>query len=574
MRSAWRAAGASGAALLAVLGATAAALPAARAQAAAAAQVRTSGPAHPAGVVPAALARAIHARLGPGLLRAPPATWAGSSSPAATLTNQGKTASTLGFSVALSRDDTTALVGAWAIGAAYIFHAAHGDWVTTSAPTATLSNSGLPTGQGFGWSVALSADGTTALIGDLDASSGAGAAYVYHAAAEGSWTRMTSPAATLTSGAAGPGPGSFGASVALSADGTTALIGASLGVSGGSAAGAAYIFHAPAANSWVSSSSPTATLTDASGGEQELGGAVTLSADGTTALIGAPWAGPTVEHGNAYIFHAASEGSWATTSTPTATLTSAGGTEDAIGSGVALSSDGTTALVGAFGEGAAYIFHTTAEGSWTSTSAPAATLTDEATSSSSGLGYSVALSADGATALAGAWFLNSNTGAAYVFQASSEAAWATTSTPTATLTNAAGTKNSRFGYSVALAADASLALIGAPGHGSAFIYTAASRTGDTSSVSVSTHWRPHLSPPRTVVAFRASAFPASQASLALRIFDRRTHQQLYFIRMALSGGAGSLWRALPCGSYEARYHHGDGQPGFRYFTVSDGGSCP
>ena len=573
MTSARRAVATSGAALLAVLGATAA-LPAARAQATAAEQVRTSAPAHPTGVVPAALTRAIHARLGPGPARATSATWASSSSPAAALTNAGKTAGTLGFSVALSRDDTTALVGAWAIGAAYIFHAARGNWVTTSAPTATLSNAGLAPGQGFGWSVALSADGTTALIGDLDASSGAGAAYVYHASTEGSWTRMTSPAATLTSGAAGSGPGSFGASVALSADGTTALIGASLGVSGGGTAGAAYIFHAPAANSWASSSSPAATLTNASGGEEELGGAVALSADGTTALIGAPWAGPTIEHGNAYIFHAASEGSWATASAPSATLTSAGGTEDAIGSAVALSTDGTTALVGAFGDGAAYIFHTTAEGSWTSTSTPAAALTDEATSSSNGLGYSVALSGDGTTALAGAWFLNNNTGAAYVFQASSEAAWTTTSTPTATLTNAAGTKNSRFGYSIALAADASLALIGSPGHGSAFIYTAASQTGDKSSVSVITHWHPDLSPPRTVVAFRASSFPATQTSLALRIYDRSDHQQLYFVRMALPGGQGTLWRALPCGSYEVTYHHGDGQLGFRYFTVSDGGTCP
>lgn len=44
--------------------------------------------------------------------------------------------------------------------------------------------------------------------------------------------------------------------------------------------------------------------------------------------------------------------------------------------------------------------------------------------------------------------------------------------------------------------------------------------------------------------------------------------------MALSGGQGTLWRALPCGSYEVTYRHGDGQLGFRYFTVSDGGTCP
>ena len=93
-------------------------------------------------------------------------------------------------------------------------------------------------------------------------------------------------------------------------------------------------------------------------------------------------------------------------------------------------------------------------------------------------------------------------------------------------------------------------------------------------MSATTHWHPDLSPPRTVVAFRASSFPATQTSVALRIYDRGDHQQLYFARMALSAGQGTLWRALPCGSYEVTYHHGDGQLGFRYFTVSDGGTCP
>jgi hypothetical protein len=524
------------------------------------------------GAIPATLARAIHARLWPGLINAPSA-WTDSSTPSATLSNQGKTAGTLGFSVALSQDDTTALVGAWSVGAAYVFHEAGDNWVTSSAPTATLTNAGLSSGQGFGWSVALSADGTTALIGDLYADSNAGAAYVYHVPTEGSWTRMTSPTATLTSSASGTGPDHFGASVALSADGTTALIGASLGTSGGSSAGAAYIFHAAAEGSWANSSSPTATLTHTGGGEEELGGAVTLSADGTTALVGAPWAGPTTEHGNAYIFHAASEGAWANSSSPTATLTDSGGSEEAVGSSVALSADGTTALVGAFGAGAAYIFRATAESSWASASTPVAILTDGGTSQSNGLGYSVTLSADGTTAIAGAWFFNGTAGAAYVFQAASETAWASTATPAATLTNAAGRKEGRFGYSVALSTDGSTALIGSPGQGNAFIYTA-SPTTDHSSLSVTTSWRPQLSPPRTVVTFRAAGFPATQTSLAVRIYDRATQQQLYFIRMTLSGGAGALWRTVPCGSYEVKYRHGDGQLGFRYFTVTDGGTCP
>jgi hypothetical protein len=507
MALAWRAAAVSGGAILAVL--AAAALPAAQAQASSA-PARAVPAARSARVIPATLARAIHKRLGPGLIGAPAATWTNSSTPSATLSNEGKTGNTLGFSVALSQDDTTALVGAWAVGAAYIFHAAHGDWVTSSAPTATLTNASLPTGQGFGWSVALSSDGTTALIGDLYAGSNAGAACVYHVAAEGSWTKMTSPTATLTR----TGPGNFGASVALSADGSTALIGASLGSSGGSSGGAAYIFHAAAESSWASTSSPTATLTHTGGGEEELGGAVALSADGTTALVAA------------------------------------------------------------FGAGAAYIFHTAAEGGWTSASSPGAVLTDGGTSTSNGLGWSVALSADGTTALTGSWFVDNGTGgAAYIFQASAETAWTSTATPAATLTNAAGKKEGRFGYSVALSADASQALIGSSGQGSAFVYPA-SPASDRSSLSVSTHWRPQLSPPRTVVTFRAVDFPATQASLALRIYARSTGQQLYFIKMVLSDGAGALWRALPCGSYQVKYHHGDGTLGFRYFTVTDGGTCP
>jgi hypothetical protein len=148
MALAWRAAAVSGGAILAVL--AAAALPAAQAQASSA-PARAVPAARSARVIPATLARAIHKRLGPGLIGAPAATWTNSSTPSATLSNEGKTGNTLGFSVALSQDDTTALVGAWAVGAAYIFHAAHGDWVTSSAPTATLTNASLPTGQGFGW---------------------------------------------------------------------------------------------------------------------------------------------------------------------------------------------------------------------------------------------------------------------------------------------------------------------------------------------------------------------------------------------------------------------------------------
>ena len=63
--------------------------------------------------------------------------------------------------------------------------------------------------------------------------------------------------------------------------------------------------------------------------------------------------------------------------TPTATLTNGGGARtDGLGSDVTLSADGTTALAGAFGansgNGVAYVFHVASEGAWTTTATPTA----------------------------------------------------------------------------------------------------------------------------------------------------------------------------------------------------------
>ena len=254
--------------------------------------------------------------------------------------------------------------------------------------------------------------------------------------AEGPWT-SSAPTATLSN----PGQELFGISVALSADGTTALVGAwaaSLDM------GAAYVFHVTSEGSWATSSAPTATLANSAGSyEDDLGTSVALSADGTTALIGAPGAG---DKGAAYVFNVPSEGSWALwSSTPTATLADTDGSDhDEFGTSVALSADGTTALIGApgvsSGTGAAYVFNVASEGSWASSSTPTATLTVPAGAADDYFGTSVALSADGTTALIGAYGASSGTGAAYVFNAASEGPWATSSAPTATLANSAGSR--------------------------------------------------------------------------------------------------------------------------------------
>ena len=68
--------------------------------------------------------------------------------------------------------------------------------------------------------MALSSDGNTALIGGPNDNSGVGAAWVFTRSSE-KWTQQ---GAKLTGGGES-GVGKFGASVALSSDGNTALIG-------------------------------------------------------------------------------------------------------------------------------------------------------------------------------------------------------------------------------------------------------------------------------------------------------------------------------------------------------------
>jgi hypothetical protein len=139
------------------------------------------------------------------------------------------------------------------------------------------------------------------------------------------------------------------------------------------------------------------------------------SSDGKTALIGALFKefGSKSYTGAAYVFTNSGE-SWSQQQELTASNEAY---QDYFGSAVALSSDGKTALIGASGktvnstlyQGAAYVF-TNPDGSWTQQ--------QELTASKGAkqFGTSVALSSDGNTALVGAFAKNSYQGAAYVFQ--------------------------------------------------------------------------------------------------------------------------------------------------------------
>src|SRR5262249_23478754 len=133
----------------------------------------------------------------------------------------------------------------------------------------------------FGSSVALSANGNTGLVGGTNDSSGAGAAWVF-TRSNGIWTQQ---GAKLTGGGQA-GLADFGTSVALSADGNTALVGGpwdAPGQSGG--AGAAWVFTR-SGGTWTQQGAKL-TATDESG-LGKLGSGAALSADGDTALLGGP----------------------------------------------------------------------------------------------------------------------------------------------------------------------------------------------------------------------------------------------------------------------------------------------
>ena len=405
--------------------------------------------------VPVALAKAIHARLGAGAIR--------SSSAAAASVLPGPL---LGLSVALSSDGTTALVGAPGVaagkGAAYIFHASEaGSWSSTGTPVATLTNKHGTATALFGLSVALSADGTTAFVGapfNGNFFAPAGAVYVFHASAEDAWHSASTPAATLKA----TGGVIVGFSVAVSSDGTTLLAGSPVSHGG---AGGAYVFHVSSEGAWASTSTPNAALSKTGASSNEAAGqAVAISGDGTTALVDDSG---NSSGGGAYLYHVVDASDWASSSTPTAILSDSNSVKgDTLGIALALSADGTLAALGAPGTndeaGSVDVFHSLSAAAWTTTSIPTATLTKAGGASGDVFGETVAVAPDGATVFTSAPGVNGKRGAGYIFHALSEAAWLSSSTPTATLTDSTAKARDGLGIGV-FSNDGATALIGVPG---------------------------------------------------------------------------------------------------------------
>ena len=260
----------------------------------------------------------------------------------------------------------------------------------------------------FGYTVALSGDGNTALIGGWLDDGWKGAVWVFTRSGS-TWSQQ---GLKLTPNDE-DGEGMFGTNVTLSADGNTALIGGwnDDSVASGnldySGKGAAWIFTR-SGSTWTQQG-PKLTASDEAG-NGKFGTIVALSANGNTALIGA-W-NDDHSKGAAWVF-TRSGSTWAQQGPK---LTGGGETgEGRFGVAVALSADGNTAMVGGLADnstrGAAWLF--TRSGSTWTQQGPKLLPSDGAGEGE--FGTNVALSADGATALIGAWRDNSGTGAAWAF---------------------------------------------------------------------------------------------------------------------------------------------------------------
>jgi trimeric autotransporter adhesin len=403
-------------------------------------------------------------------------------------------ADVFGSAVALSADGTVLAIGApgegSSAGAVYVFTRIGGSWAQqpSTAQRHHIRASNTEAGDNFGTAVALSADGNTLAIGASGEDS-SGAAYVFTRTGT-SWTQQSSIKAS------NPETNDlFGSALALSADGNTLAVTAP---GDDSDAGAVYVFTRTTA-SWTQQARVRASNPAA---DDRFGAALGLSADGNTLAVGAKEEdsaatgadgdgqsdNSAADAGAVYVF-ARSGASWSQQAYVKASNTNA---FDLFGSALALSGDGNTLAVAAYGEassatgiagnsqdnsvanaGAVYVF-TRAAAMWSQQAYVKASNTGE----NDFFGWALGLSADGSTLAVSAAAESSasdgiegdqhddsaaNAGAVYMFVRSGSQQWS----QLAYLKAANSEADDVFGIALALSSDGDTLAVGADDEDSA-----------------------------------------------------------------------------------------------------------
>lgn len=372
-----------------------------------------------------------------------------------------------GSSVSLSADGNTAIVGGTIdnnyTGAAWIYVRSGKTWIQQGGK---LVGTGASSNSLQGNAVALSADGNTAIVGGYYDNNGIGAAWVFTRNGN-NWTQQ----GTKLLGTGAIGQCWQGCSVALSADGNTAIIGGSYD---SIAVGAAWVFKR-SGNNWTQQGNKLV----GSGriGWSNQGTSVSLSADGNTAIVGGYYDNNAI--GAAWVF-TRSGNNWIQQGSKLVG-TSTIGNYAYQGASVKLSADGNTAIIGGYGDnsyvGAAWVF-TRSGNNWTQQGGK---LVGNGAVGRSCQGNSISISADGNTAVVGGFGDNTNTGATWIFCRTNNT-WSQIGNK---LIGIGLSNQSQQGVSVAISADGNTAIVGGNydstnniGAGAAWVFVSPSKNAN------------------------------------------------------------------------------------------------
>ncbi len=345
-----------------------------------------------------------------------------------------------GQSVSLSSDGNTAIVGGFSdntsAGAAWVFTRSGGIW---SQQGSKLVGTGAVGGAQQGYSVSISSDGNTAIVGGNADNSLKGAAWVFIRSG-GVWAQQ----GTKLFGTVAVGNTAQGYSVSLSSDGNTAIVG---GPGDSTLKGAAWVFTR-SGGLWTQPGSKLVG-TGAVGAAYQ-GYSVALSSDGNTAIVGGRTDNSDI--GAAWVW-TRTGGVWTQQGSK---LVGTGTSGYYQGTSVSLSSDGSTAIVGGEsdngGVGAAWVF-TRSGGVWTQQGNK---LVGTGAVGTASQGNSVSLSSDGNKAIIGGYGDNSLAGAVWVWTRSN-GVWKQQGNK---LVGAGAVGNATQGGSVSLSSDGNTAIVG------------------------------------------------------------------------------------------------------------------
>jgi hypothetical protein len=347
----------------------------------------------------------------------------------------------LGWSAAISADGNTAIAGGifdgHTLGAAWVFTRTSGVW-SQQGSKLYGTNADMVAYQGY--SVALSADGNTAVVGADDDNNEMGAIWVFTRSG-GNWTQQGNKLV----GSNGVEIVYQGSSASISADGNTVIEGGpndSVGI------GASWVF-VRSAGVWSQQGSKLVSTDQVGQGNQ--GHAVSISGDGNTALVGGPF--DDSDKGAAWIY-VRNGGVWTQLGSKLVGTGAAGAATQGVSA--AISGDGKTAIIGGRndngGAGAAWVFVWNGS-SWVQQGPK---LVGTGAVGPAGQGSSVSISSTGNTALVAGWGDNGGVGAVWVY-IRVNGVWSQFGSK---LVGTGAADTSRQGKSVALSSDGNTFILG------------------------------------------------------------------------------------------------------------------